>query len=176
MAFRNRLHITELPQRRRRNNNNNNNKKYVDCRVLLLPAFFSIHPTSYKVNNVFHRPLTIFKSIHRVFLDEKKSINLVELLSLSLMFSVFLFFLSSDSFPFHSGRKKDGLARTKKNYFKGFHLIVCTPITRPIQPNFFATGRNLLLRRFYQREKMSGAKKKQQQNGTTTHEPLLKQK
>jgi hypothetical protein len=92
------------------------------------------------------------------------------------MFSVFLFFLSSDSFPFHSGRKKDGLARTKKNYFKGFHLIVCTPITRPIQPNFFATGRNLLLRRFYQREKMSGAKKKQQQNGTTTHEPLLKQK
>jgi hypothetical protein len=92
------------------------------------------------------------------------------------MFSVFLFFLSSDSFPFHSRRKKDGLARQKKkNSFKGFHLIVYTPTTRPIQPNFFATGRNLLLRRFYQLEKMSGEKKKQQ-NGTTTHEPLLKQK
>jgi hypothetical protein len=50
--------------------------------------------------------------------------------------------------------------KKKKNSFKGFHLIVYTPTTRPIQPNFFATGRNLLLRRFYQREKMSGAKKK----------------
>lgn len=143
------------------------------------PAFFpSIQPhIKWIMSCPSTAPLQSSNQFTDFFLDEKKSINLVELLSLSLMFSVFLFFLSSDSFPFHSRRKKDGLARQKKKkiLLKGFTWLCIRQPLAQFNPIFSQRGEICCLGDFISAKRCRGRKKKQQ-NGTTTHEPLLKQK